>query len=327
MSDRDALASAAIMLLAEAGLGVRVRSSNALDITDGDRVVRVDLKTRRNATYEWDALQMLGSAQEGLLIVVPHASASLIDVAKQHPRLSVASIDDGLLVWNGRTHTQPQSTATALALHRRSPWGRWAVLRTLIRTDEPRTQAQLAHEAGISQPAVSNTLSSLGEDVRSERRGWRPVDRGALWDRFDAEYRGAGGITASWYGLDPVTEQTTTALDAARTAGVTALASGDSGADAMAPWRIPSRAVVYAMAGVDLAPGGLAETTTDRATLDLIVPADRTLWATAQAWAGSEPAQTADPAITGWDVRRIGGPDADEAARHIRDVALRGEWR
>ncbi|QHC57721.1 hypothetical protein [Rathayibacter sp. VKM Ac-2760] len=102
--------------------------------------------------------------------------------------------------------------------------------------------------------------------------------------------------------------------------GRRALLSGDSAADALAPWRIPTFAVLYAESSLPLESAGFAETDSPEATLRVVVPADRTIWATAAAWYPS--GRTVDPLIAAWDLRQSGGSDADEAVDRLLDEEL-----
>ena len=63
-----------------------------------------------------------------------------------------------------------------------------------------------------------------------------------------------------------------------------------------------------------------------RASLEYIVPADPTLWATAAAFAPERgDPRAADPLICAYDVRRTGGPDADDAVAQLV-AAVEREW-
>lgn len=194
------------------------------------------------------------------------------------------------------------------------------MMRTLARTETPRPQRQLAAESGVTQAAVSQELHRMSSSVRRTAGGWHSTDRWALWRSFLAEYPGPRGIVVHWYSVQPVIAQSGAA------AGVVsgALLSGDAAADVIAPWRIPRRAVVYGTAGADLSRLSFAESSATEATLDLVVPADPTIIATARAW--DPGGAVVDPLIAAWDVLRSGGSDAAEAAARLEVVALsRGE--
>ena len=96
--------------------------------------------------------------------------------------------------------------------------------------------------------------------------------------------------------------------------------SGDVAADLIAPRRSPRRAIIYAETGMDLTTAGLTPANEEEATLELIVPKDPGVWPApaAEKTPGSMP--LADPLQTLWDVARAPGPDADEAAQHLRKV-------
>ncbi|MBM7472473.1 winged helix-turn-helix domain-containing protein [Subtercola frigoramans] len=324
--------SDAVEVLVAAGFDVSARphERRGVDLLvsrDGETAV-VDVKVRQKTIYEWDALRLLENAHERVLIVVPIASRGLIDAAKRDRRLGVVSLGNRLVIWNRKEIHSPDAIAKTHAPtvpgRRRNPWGRWAIMRAYLLNEKPRSQLELAEEAGVTQSAVSKSNSILEGLVVRSPSGWRATDRLALWHAFMAEYAGPGGITTYWYGLDAVTDQSNSVAAAGASAGVQILVSGDSAADQLAPWRVPARAVVYAASGMALGKLGFAQTTDERATLTFTVPTDHTIWATAASWSQRGDISTVDPVIAAWDVRRTGGPDADEAIERIRDLVLTG---
>ncbi|MEX1077977.1 MAG: restriction endonuclease [Homoserinimonas sp.] len=326
--------SDAVDLLVAAGFDVSAppggdRGVDLLLNRDGETTV-VQVKVRQKTIYEWDAVQLLGSVRGRLLVVVPTASRGLIDAAKRDPRLGVASIKDRRVIWDREEIEWPDAlwnthAPAAVAGRRRNPWGRWAIMRAYLLDERPRSQVELAKETGVTQSAVSKSNKALDGLIVRSASGWRSTDRSALWDMFMAEYAGPGGVTTYWYGLDAISHQSKTVLAAGASSAVQVLSSGDSAADELMPWRVPLRAVVYANSGIPLGKLGFAQTTAGRATLQFTVPADRTIWATATSWAQRTNTATVDPVIAAWDVRRAGGPDADEAFQRIRSLVLAGD--
>lgn len=322
MVDLRGAESLAVAALADCGFDVSTRTSTDLRVSTDKESFDVQIKVRRSATYEWDVRRLLDSTSGNVLLVVPRASRAVIALADHEPRLSVVSLDPRLVIWRGarlaldERQTERASTHTA---SRRSPWGRWALMRTLALADDARTQTALARETGISQPAVSQGLERLADMVERTSDGWRARDRSLMWDEFMNDYAGPGGVTSYWYGLYPITQQTDKAVASGREEDVAALLSGDSAADRLAPWRIPVKGVVYASSALDLRRRALAESEPANATMEVIVPADRTLWVTAATWSSGA---TVDPLIAAWDLRRSGGPDARESADRLKKQVL-----
>jgi len=314
--------SLAVAALVDCGFDVSPRTSADLRVQAGDESFDVEIKVRRSATYEWDARRLLDSTSRNVLLVVPRASKAVTALAEQEPRLSVVSLDPRLVIWRGaRLALDERQTGTA-STHtesRRSPWGRWALMRALALADGARTQTTLARETGISQPAVSQVLERLDDTVERTSDGWRARDRSLMWDEFLNDYAGPGGVTSYWYGLDSIAQQADKAVASAREEDVAALLSGDSAADRLAPWRIPVKGVVYASSALDLRRQALAESEPANATMEVVVPADRTLWVTAATWSSG---LTVDPLIATWDLLRSGGPDARESADRLKKQVL-----
>ncbi|WP_188744814.1 hypothetical protein [Agromyces bauzanensis] len=313
----DVTTDAAIDLLQRAGTAVRVESVGDLDL-DG---IPVEVKVRTRPTPSDLRRELSRRRHRGatgkLAYVVPRATPSLVSVAVQEPTVVLIGVDDATLVNDG---TLVRLGNSLVAERRPAParvaWGRFALIRSLLRTPEPRTQRQLASESGITQAAVSKGLHEIGEAALAARRGSLPAAE-LLWARFLEEYPGARGIRSHWYSLDSPVRQ----VELVQRAYPGTLVSGDTGADRIAPWRVVTGARVYSHAGLDLASLGFAEASPDEATLTLVVPADPTIWATSAAWveARTAPAGTADPLIIAHDVMRTGGSDVADAVERLHD--------
>jgi hypothetical protein len=127
--------------------------------------------------------------------------------------------------------------------------GKAAAVRRLYEAWEPITQVELAAEAGVSQPAVSQYLASLraSGDAVFENPGWLPVLE-RLPRTYHACYSSRFTDQVMWYRIDDVSEQVADLVE--RDAHL--VVSGDVAADRVRPWRIPSVAVVYGAVDVDV---------------------------------------------------------------------------
>ena len=257
-----------------------------------------------------------------VLYVVPHVTASLRWSALRDTRLIVAGVDDGVVILDTEEHRAPVTGPVKRPRPRgRRPWGRLALLRALVRTAEPRTQARLAQETGLTQQAVALALPGLRpRGVERSDHGWAAADPAPLWDAFVGTYPGPDGLRRRWAGVAPVVTQAERALAAAAESSTPALLSGDVAADEQAPYRRPSAAVLYARTDLDLdahavpaAPG--------TETLTGVVPSDPTVVATAAAWGGPSSLCT-DPLVTAWEVGSGRGADRADAVAHLRRLTL-----
>lgn len=233
----------------------------------------------------------------------------------------------------------------------RVPWGTLTLLRRLLEQSSA-TQQELAAGAGISQPRVSQALASLAEQGLVERTagGWRARDFDQLLRWWLRAYRGPGGISTFWYGLDQPRQQAQAVLqllarEAAARPGVQgdkplAVLSGDVAADFLAPWRTPVRAVVYARTGADLTEAGLTPAGEEEATLELVVPRDPGVWGSPSTTGSGSDTENATAPLDGvappladplqilWDLQRSPGSDTDEAvARLCQELRDRSQAR
>lgn len=289
----------------------------------------------------------LASAGEAhILYVVPHATASLKKAAAAD-KVIVVSLDDGAVsyrdMWHNEVTRVTHHDSGLITLEpqrsRRPAYGRYALMRTLLRTSQPRSQKQLAAETGITQAAVSNALKRLGDLVLRTETGWVATDPEKLFSAFIAGYPGPGGIETFWYSLRPPRATAQSIVEEFDAENV--LISGDVGADFLQPWRRPRETVLYANGSPPrayaFASKGLAEAEPREANVKLIVPADQTIWTTARHWPslesetnpGKSPEvgkELTDPLIIAWDVLRAAGPDAPDALEEIRQYVLRN-WQ
>jgi hypothetical protein len=318
----DSLIDQGLLLLEDSGVPATVSSDAVIELRVDGSVVRArPLPLSPPPTpsrIDKDLAALAGDDRRDVLMYfVEHATTSLLARARSTPEVCVVALRERLVLIRGRkTIVMPiDSTAPAFPVTRgRVPWGRLAVARCLVRTPASRTQSELAAEAGVSQVAVHHALREL-------RVAWSDRDPHALWSYAINRYPGPGGSRRSWVGIGTMGDQVEKALEAG--AMTRTLVSGDAAADEVAPWRRGRLAVVYADRDLDLSGRFALAGPDDQPTLQVVVPRDPTIFATADAWASGEARHT-DPLITAWEVMRSPGPDAEEAADHLRSVALKG---
>ncbi|BDB63543.1 hypothetical protein [Rhodococcus sp. RDE2] len=327
MSEVSQVFSDALELLRRAGIRVLSGSLETVELglPDGRELSAAAMVHRRPPTPS--ALAGLCSDPAAVsrpLVVAPRATAHLRRLASRG-QMDVIGVDEGLIVFDGVRYRpdgdSPRQTPAARVVRGRRPWVRWALERLLLVTGVPVTQRELASMLEVSQQAVSLALRQC-RHVHRTADGWVAGSRADLLSEHLADYPGPGGATMYWYGLDPVVAQATAVVEFCSGQGAAVLVSGDPAADVYAPWRLPTRAVLYTDQFVDLAPAGFAPATAAEHTLALRVPADPTLWRTAAA--AGEPVLLADPVITVHDVLRGPGADVQEAAEHLLTAIREG---
>lgn len=178
------------------------------------------------------------------------------------------------------------------------------------------------------QLCVRGIAAALGLSAQAVSRMWGrvPLARTPMSGRERAQYLAAlccvpvdDGLNETyWYSPDPVVAQVRDAIELADGLGVRALAGGEVAADALRPWRMPTRGLVYAAEPIDLSVLHLVEATADEATLTVRVPVDATVWATAAWWHRVTDGQhggitTVDPVVVLQDL--TWGPGLDDGAR------------
>lgn len=252
--------------------------------------------------------------------MLKHASAGTFDALTEEPLR---------LVFDGTTYTtdEEEPPIRRVRSRKRPAWIRWATERYLALTDRPVRQREIAESIGTSQQAVSKSLRHLASLVTETPTGIMATDRSALLDHWLEDYGGPRGQEFGWYSLDHVVEQTLKAADAAELLEAHPLISGDVAADHLAPWKLPSRGLIYVEGPIDLAGDGFVPSPLEEATLITCVPEDPTLIHSAGMGPTLSPGRQAlaDAATVCWDVLNGGDVDSVEAAEHLKAVITRGD--
>jgi hypothetical protein len=338
------LITAAWRALVDAGVAVVPVDARHVELHWSGRLTRVALHTSARALHPSDVAEIVDRHGEPGMLVVPAATAAVLRSVERAGWSWLIAGPKGVrgvlflggeIVPIGGDHPGVGSQA-----RRRSgpaPWGSLTVVRRLLQRPAA-TQKVLAALAGVSQPRVSQTLSALAERqiVMRGEDGWVVRDFDMLLRWWLDVYPGPGGISTFWYGLDTPRDQAKAVVDLLRTVAQggpkhvrpherleeapIAVVSGDVAADLLAPWRNPTRAVIYATVGADLTRAGLSPAGMEEATLELIVPEDRGVWPVHPQLVDSavhRELPIADPLQVLWDVSRAPGPDSDEAAAQL----------
>jgi hypothetical protein len=282
--------------LVDAGVEMVSVDARHIEVHHGRDTARLLLKSYSHPITPSDAARIFERHREPGVVVVPTATTQVRRAVEQagwswlvmgpggvHGTLRLAGSDVRIGDETSEEHPPRRRKSGPV------PWGSLTVMRCLI--EQPTvTQQALATMARVSQPRVSQTLTTLAEQnlVRRVDRRWAPSDLDGLLRLWLETYPGPGGISTHWFGLDPPTSQAhavmgllsetkATKRGARRERGAAAgeplaLLSGDVAADLIAPWRSPTRATIYARAGMDLADVGLTPVGAQEATLELIVP-------------------------------------------------------
>ncbi|MER7457489.1 winged helix-turn-helix transcriptional regulator [Micromonospora sp. NPDC126480] len=321
------ISTTAWQALTEVGVALIPRGADRVELTYGEARDTLTVVASPTPLRPRDIAALISRHSEPCLVIVPTATPGVQKaveaagwswLAEDGQRITgVLRIDSERIPLHPPVEAAKRSARTGPV-----PWGTFTLIRRMIQRPDI-TQRELAALVGVSQPRVSQALRALADEevVWRTSSGWtvRDIDAAIRW--WLATYPGPGGISTYWYGLAPAVEQARTVVAAAPPSVVV---SGDVAADVIAPWRAPTRAVLYARTGVDLAAAGFVPAGEEEATLEFTVPRDPGLWRPA----GMEVTATtglplADPLQVIWDVRRSPGSDSEEAAQRVWEVLRR----
>jgi hypothetical protein len=334
-----------VSALLEAGVVVEsvVRAKHAadtsidaiLDVRLGEMTARFAVEEKQRAPYP-NELARLGALRQRLervgspTLVVPFVAESLARSLSSDGWSwadAAGNFDlraEGLVLHKRKTTTPPRPKTKSLP----QGAGGLGIVRALIRFTslEPIQlgTTSLAAQAKVTQPRASQVLRRLLELVTKAPHGrWEP-DRGALLDRFLAEYRGPGGSEHYFYSLDPPTEIARRGAQGLATRASMAV-SADVGPDLLLAWRRPSVVIIYS--NDVLEPGKLdlvpAQGRHD-ANVIIRYPDDTSLFPEPKLIAELHAVDIplADVTQQIWDLQDLGGADRLEAAGMLRQWLL-----
>lgn len=327
-----------VELLLDVGLRRRIVNANTIEIAsrNGKWTPQRVVPLRHSPTPSEIQRDLEKTDQRtGVFYVVHRAGAALSDAAASDMRIAYAAIQDGTVSFLGEIHNSSEPAVVAATPRRRIPWARYGIVRLLALSSTALTQVEIARRTGVTQAAVSQTMSHLDTQVARTPEGWQAIDRGALWDYFMRTYPGPGGLATYWLGIDDPASQLARVQRAGHASEKHNLVSGDVAADYYAPWRRPSRVVLYASSMNSLQKAGFAEVRAREASLEIRVAADPTIAPMAGHWETTGQDHSAlfinnelvDPLLAAWDMSRTPGSDVPEALHKLRDRALRmAKW-
>jgi hypothetical protein len=303
-----------------------------------------DLVQVSGPLYPSVAARLVAAAARPALLVADSASAAAAAVVDDAGHSLVTA--DGRILLHLGTETLRAEAPTSVRAARSpgpKPWGRLHVVRRLLEARRPLTQTEIGRLSGLSQERVSRVLDPLRQlgMVTRTRAGETVPNREALLDWWLAAYPRDAALAAHYYADDSLPDQLHRAATAHR--GRRVAVSGDLAADAVAPWRVPRRVLLYSAEPADLSMAGFVTSGAKEATLTVVTSPDPGVFMPTRP---SRPPQRQDEAeheLGGWDVHRGGiveladplqvlldvadgdGPDAGEAAAVLRREVLCGE--
>jgi hypothetical protein len=321
-----------VELLLDVGLDRRVTSSAVVEISAGNgRWSRRQVSLLRHSPSPREihnALEALRPHVDGLFFVVPRAGRALNEAALSDHRIAYAAVNDATVFFEGEWHRPEEGRPVTSAQRARTSWARLAMFRLFaLGAGESLSQSEIARRIGVSHVAVGKQLPMPDRLVERGPGGWRAVDRAGCWDRFMSDYPGARGLTTHWAATGDLAAQLGRIERVLHAQAMTGWAvSGDFAADFYAPWRRPSRVIVYVTEQLPLEQQGFATVRSADATVELRIPVDRTVLAMAREWSSPQDGplrRYVDPLIAAWDLGRSPGGDVESAVEQLRMRALR----
>lgn len=315
-------------ILDEAGLQVLGGTAHEIRYRSGAgarTVELVDLSsaaplTRRQVERE----AALGNRKRTLLIcekATDDARRWVLDTGA----IDLAITSTGEVIVEGRSYNGPRQHERT----RRAPKpSRAAVHRVCMLATTPLRQVDMARAVGVSQQAIA-TMAKVAEFPPTPMEPTARRETLAQWAATGSwAPKQPSLVRTHWYGLESPLRLAQAAVELAGELEVQTAVTGEVAADQLHPWRVPTRADIYASELIDLTVVGMHEATEVEANLTLLVPADETVLRTAAWWSRERAATerypskphlpTADPVIVLRDLEAV-TPLADGAAEAMSE--------
>lgn len=227
----------------------------------------------------------------------------------------------GQAITLGRTNTAAELAVTGQADR---TLAERAILGCLLEHPGAHRQITIAQATGITQARVSQVLRKAVTEnlVVRTPSGWSAADVGRLFD-ICTSAPSVSALVQHWYHLDPPTRQIDLCLAAAISAGSQARVSGDWAADLLAPWRLPTLAIIHTDRTLGLDSAGFVPAESGEGTLLISIHPITDAWGVDPALEGlltaEEPRWRLAPVHQiAHDILRTAGSDAEEAVNHLR---------
>lgn len=311
--------------LAQAGVEVGTTSQDSAELTYQSDVRTFDVIFRARPPRP---SEVKDPPTEASLLVVSSLSPAVRDLLTRRGWSWVDEAGNAHVDF-GTTRAQSEGSATpapAAAVPGLRAQGKtsFRLLRRLLEVphDAPVRQVDLAKLSGLRQSQISRALSAMEADglVEAGYRTTRLTSRQAALRHWLNGYPGPGGVATHWMGLSDVWVSTLSAL---KKLPDDTVVSSSVAVDLLAPWSRPTKAILYARQGADLAAAGLIQVgSSEPAHVTVQVPLDPTVWPTTpieREFQGKQ-VRVADPLQVLWDLRWASGPDTEEAADRF------GKW-
>lgn len=305
--------------LADAGVPVVAGDAHSITYRAGGHAVTADFLVAERVSSPASVLDHLRRRSGHRVLVVCDTITDEARSALLHDGAVDLSVGDtGELVLSGKVYRTPALGHPPHAVNQRRR-RRHAAERVCVLTREHLRQRDIAAAIGVSQQAVSLMAEKAPLPDTPMTKTARHEHLAAL-SLVPAD---DGLVETYWYGTAPVVQQVRDAITLGNELTVRTLAGGEVAADALRPWRVPNRGLVYAEELIDLSVVDLVEATADEVTLTLRVPADLTVWTTATWWSQvseGDPVRipTVDPVVALEDL--TAGTDlGDGAPGHLAD--------
>lgn len=266
--------------LVEAGIPVLAGDAHSITYRQGNRAVTAELILAKHVSSPTAVLARAHRHPNRRILVACESitrNARSALLAEAGVDLSVANT--GELVLSGTTYRAPTVTHPHRGAGERS-WRRRAAERVCVLSRERLRQSDLAAALAVSQQAISKM-------VEKDPLPDTPMSQGARRELLEALASAPADdriVETYWYGMDAAPDQVRNASRLGAELTIRVLVGGEVAADVLAPWRVPTRGLIYAEELIDLTDCGLVQATPEEATLTVRVPADHTVWTTAAWW-------------------------------------------
>lgn len=278
------------------------------------------------APYESHSHRSVGGDETSAILVIastitPRACEHLIQTGS-----SYIALDQGSAYLDGTFYGKKSIPQNSQKGHRPRSWNLYALARIHILSPQTPSQQELADILNISQPTVSRTYNLLRHTLKQYDDSASTTHKSDLLRWLEFAYPSRHDLVTSWFSPAPLVQQIKTIRQVLSSADISSAVAGVVAGDMYSPWKHPQTCLVLASKVTDLEEEGFFESSPEKATMQISIPADPTRFATARWWSQESelPGIYTDPVDTYLTLACSKESDIREATQILKTKILEG---
>ncbi|MGV3016266.1 helix-turn-helix domain-containing protein [Rothia sp. 88186D007BW] len=239
---------------------------------------------------------------------------------------SYIALHQGSAYLDGTFYQQKHAVSSSGKTPRPLPWNLYALARFIIFSPTIPHQQEIADILNTTQPTISRTFSLLRHNLKQFDSSTSLTQKSNLLSWLEHVYPTKHDFTIYWSSSAPLAQQIKTVQKVLSATGTPSAVAGVAASDMYSPWKHPQTGLILTSKITDFEEEGFFESSPEKATMQISIPADPTRFTTAQWWSDESglPGIYTDPVDTYLTLLRSKEADIREAAQILKTKILEG---